>query len=131
MESLQVLERRSDLVLPNSFQELDREEMTYVDGGGEWTSNYYDLGYATTLFLGISVGSVYAEVKALKVATQSVLKGILAGAGWAITGVLLTWGIVNFIIAASSLSQRGYYTVHEHYVKVFGLSIKTGVVWAS
>jgi hypothetical protein len=33
MESLQVLKRRSGLVLPNSFQELDREEMTYVDGG--------------------------------------------------------------------------------------------------
>jgi hypothetical protein len=130
MENLQVLE--SGLLLPVSFQELDREEMTYVDGGGVWTNRYYDIGPAMQVFLGVNIGSggaslaISALMTSGKNAAISMAKGFIAGGLFLYGALQFAWGLANFIGALDILYDYGSYTINTPYIKVFGLTFSLG-----
>lgn len=56
MMSEMVLDRTSNLVMPVHYVELDREEVSYVDGGGFWANLFGGMG------LVLNLGSLIAAV---------------------------------------------------------------------
>ena len=119
---MEAVAKCSNLVLPKGFVELDREEMTYVDGG----QRYYNLLPALYVFLiggtVLGAGAVIASVRALAKVTTSLLTGILkkfcSGCLGAIT---FAYGLANFVMAANYLSNYGSYTINT--VHFFGIPV--------
>jgi hypothetical protein len=66
--------KRSNLVLPNSFQELDREEMCYVEGGGMSTGV---LAAIIDVGLLVVVGVINAALNGVKVCGKTILKAYI------------------------------------------------------
>ena len=121
----EVFEKRSNLVIPTHYVELDSEEMSYVEGGK--TTYYYGWNAIWTCFsalLGISVfklgGSVITNIKALikgagpqllKTVSNSMWKNILSTASgissaffwfrFAVYGTALIAGLISMAAAGS------------------------------
>ena len=91
-----VLNRNYQLQLPNSYVDVDREEMEYVDGGGSLTLTI-SIARALAMGAGVIAGAVVAK---------------LGGAFWAIqAGRVVACAVTNFVTYAitnkfSSLQQR-------------------------
>ena len=78
-----VIERRSDLVMPTHYVELDNEEMSYVEGGG-WFADTCKWGGAILGGLGLVaslVGVVLSFTPAASIGYMVVAWGLLAHMG--------------------------------------------------
>ena len=104
-----VLDRKFELQLPNSYVEIDRDEMEYIDGGITW-KNARTIVYSA---LGFFIGSI------VKKAVSASLIGLaLEGASFWLMGVIDTAicaVIANPSLAIVSVALIGGagYTVYE------------------
>lgn len=91
MTNVNVLERTSNLVLPTHYVELDRDEMSYVDGGGLFGKIFGTIG---AIFAG--VGTIVGGVCMLLVPEPTTLTkvggiaAIVAGVG-TLMGIAAIW----------------------------------------
>ncbi|SKA85141.1 hypothetical protein SAMN05428976_10748 [Clostridium sp. USBA 49] len=104
-----VLNRKYELQLPESFVDIDREEMEYVDGGGANYGWYGDI----TFRIARSVINAVVGVGATAAATAA-----LASAG--ITGGLSTVvvpGLAGILgaVASNGLLKQDYYYVNMRF----------------
>ena len=97
-----VLKRNYELQLPNSFVDVDREEMEYVDGGayisnGELTNFLYAFGCSAIVQYAQIGYSSYAIASKLK-AVFTIVRAGLASTGWGIAiAAYLGWKGGSFI----------------------------------
>ena len=121
MTNEMVLERKSNLVMPSHYVELDRDEMTYVEGGGRFTvtvsctagglvsglTSGVITGFLTGFFsgLGTKFGKYGGVIGALIGAAVGALLGaavstyvnkILAGGGSSVTLISIWLPFVNY-----------------------------------
>ena len=124
MTSEMVLERKSNLVMPKHYVELDQEEMSYVDGGlfiGFSASkescvslfNFVSGSVAKRAFAGTSLLSILVGAK--KASFPAVYNSVvgLLGAAWGKFSSLFTAGgpvgwIVGGVIAVAGLTAISY-----------------------
>ena len=117
---MEAVAKCSNLVLPKGFVELDREEMTYVDGGGVYLSN-------DTLFA-ICGGLLSAGPTAVGTA-------LVLGTSWinAIPGGTVIWTLLGAsslifgIYAISALSQGKGLDISLSYTYVWFMPVPTGL----
>ena len=120
---MEMVAKRSSLVLPNEFVELDREEMTYVEGGAVYTTTYTNLD-GICMLAGIIGGGIWTAVKGFATAAVTGVSviGAIIGAVMAVAGIVsATYAFCNLISAIISYSNKGYYRWTEH--KVFGVTV--------
>ncbi len=110
---MEYVERKSNLVVPEGFVELDREEMTYVDGGGTIT-----LGVTFTLGSVISASIVssvigyltgYTCTKTTKLG--SMLGGLIGMAIGFFVGGLVSASIASLLNTVIYPGASGYQKV--------------------
>lgn len=92
MTNEMVLERTSNLVMPSHYVEIDREEMSYVDGGWALWKTWAVIGGAFTILGGI-LGAAAAIV-----GTGAVATGLSIAAGVATVGA----GVCAIMAAVSA-----------------------------
>ena len=124
-----VLERKSNLVMPSHYVELDREEMSYVEGGfylDNTTVNqimYYSCivaGIATTVLkMGWSVVKPY-----IASALAGITSAIFAGSASTIIGVVLG-AAVALVVAIYGISfYEGIYVAQQK-----GTGVSMSISW--
>ncbi|MEG1256061.1 hypothetical protein [Clostridium sp.] len=94
------LKREYALQLPNSYVDIDRDEMEYVDGGSTSVSRYYDLTglFHAILGLGTGAGAVYASVRTLWTVTELAAKKALKAC---VSGL---WGYATLVYNAAQIA---------------------------
>ncbi len=73
MTNTMVLERQNTLIMPSNYEELNREEMTYVDGGSVYISNSTLVSVCQVVFGCIAfnpIGTVLAAIGISKAYTM-------------------------------------------------------------
>ncbi len=98
-----VLKREYALQLPNSYVDVDRDEMEYVDGGFYYMDYYEVVGLVQAVGLSGATVTVASLTGALGGAT-GLVAALIPGIGWAAAGVIaanagaFAWACVNAII---------------------------------
>ena len=115
----EVFQKRSNLVMPKHYVELDSEEMSYIEGGDYYINNNTCNAIMGTAFAGIYIGGVtLATAIACGVVTKATISGMIYGimasvsaVNLALGGLLATIGKfaleVIFSIALASCQGRG------------------------
>ena len=133
---MECVERKSNLVVPEGFVELDREEMTYVDGGGEIVLMSYSandswkgaVGLASIAGCCAILGSSFGYIgSALLVGGETVCK--IAGAifeilGWLMKALAGDLAICALLATERASQGRGFSLVLNTF---FGIPIGLGI----
>lgn len=98
-----VLNRNYELQLPNSYVDVDREEMEYVDGGYTW----WQKGLVATaivaagvgLIVALSYGQIWLAASIMKVSFAAAVSSLGIGGVAAVVGV--STGISSGIVVAA------------------------------
>ncbi|VYU29320.1 hypothetical protein [Clostridium tertium] len=108
-----VLNREFALQLPNSYVEIDRDEMEYVDGGA---TRYYNLTGIFHAIVGVATGAgaVYSAVKTLYTVTALAAKTALKACVGGILGYLsLVYYASQIALACTYLNRYGTYALES------------------
>lgn len=109
MTNVNVLERTSNLVLPTHYVELDRDEMSYVDGGGFFVGINLSASFCASLASwvpmsvktgGVGLGSIFSAAMAVP-QINALVSPILAGVNAALGAIPIIGWIAIGILAAS------------------------------
>ena len=114
---MEAVAKCSNLVLPKGFVELDREEMTYVDGGWFWNNGVSTFWTgvaidATIMAIGIGIAAS-GFLKALKFAKigriyiRTNMKKFIIAAGFELTSTVCTaiWFVSSIISNINSIGS--------------------------
>ncbi len=112
MTNEMVLERKSNLVMPSHYVELDREEMAYVDGGK--ITYYYDWDGVLSCISLVLTGSANKYYSSKLIST---LKGTTASA-LAKTGVSTIFSYAGYAVSVLSYVR----------LALFGAAILAGTI---
>lgn len=112
------------LQLPNSFVDIDRDEMSYVDGGTTYSTTYYNNDGIVKLGakFGMNLVALKGAVVLLLASAVTVVVALAAVGIW-ITNVY--WGATNvaaLITAMQYFKSYGSYTINENIVAGVTLS---------
>lgn len=135
MENVMTIERKSNLIMPTHYVELDKDEMSYVDGG-----IYLNNGFccAITGILGISalIGSGIAiGASAAKIAVAIKAAGFIGRVIGGITSFLYSNPITAFLGLALTaffiINQENLLTLAGNiiYASTTGKGVEVGLGW--
>ena len=108
---MEMVAKRSSLVLPNNFVKLDREEMTYIEGGAEIYFSYANITSVIKAF-SMATFSLGGAMAALKIGWSAILLAYnaLPIAGQAICLLAASWSIaIISLMACAWTVGQGFY----------------------
>lgn len=124
MDNQLITKRKSNLVMPTHYIELDEEEMAYVSGGISLSSEGLYLSYDDIIgFTAVAAMNVYGLAMVMSVATSWICS---TGVGIAIWGIFSVSSLTIAAYALSAASQRKGLMISINYVKIWFFSIPCG-----
>ncbi|MDU5108112.1 hypothetical protein [Clostridium sp.] len=115
-----VLKREYALQLPNSYAEIDREEMEYVDGGVYLSNDDLKAVLVTAGVTGVSVAAVVAASYTLAAA----IAATVPVGGWLTGGLIATYAGAFAVVAVQAIHEgKG---MHIRLAFPWGLSFEVG-----
>ena len=125
---MEYVARKSNLVVPEGFVELDREEMTYVDGGDYYIDNSMCTNIIGVVFAGIYVGGVtLAAAIMCGMVTKAALSGMVYSLIGHITSINVFLGGLLAVIGKFAVEVLFNMTIASFSGK--GVSLETIKIW--
>ena len=117
--------RKSNLVLPQGFVEMDRDEMMYVDGGISISSAGLYLTNDDLFCITVAVGcNAYAVAAGISAFTSWICATGVGSVIWALFSVS---SIYVAIKALGALSEGKGLMIGLEYTKIFGIKIPSAL----
>ena len=125
MTNVAVLNKTSNLVMPSHYVELDREEMSYVEGGLSLSSEGLYLSYDDIMVFSVVAGTnMYALATIMSAATAWICS---TGIGAVLWGLFSVSSCYIAIQALSAFSQGKGLMISVEFAKIWFLSIPCGL----
>ena len=133
---MEMVAKRSSLVLPKKFVELDREEMTYVDGGGTTIYRGWDTIMEITNMianvigwgaLALKCGAFLLEGAAIAVSGVGAVLAFVSAIGLSWSLAMAIINLITTIMAIGFYLNNGGFKVTNFGLFGFGINLVSGL----